>query len=56
MEPPVDGHAFSTMEKLRVNIGVETLWEKAEMLSCFDDENTESSSDEEELEVLRFVH
>ena len=47
-EPPIDGHAFSTMEKLRVSVGEELLHETSVMLSRYDDEKTDSSSDEDE--------
>ncbi|KAL5256682.1 hypothetical protein ACHWQZ_G011815 [Mnemiopsis leidyi] len=47
-EPPIDGHAFSTMEKLRVNVGEELLHQTSVMLSRYDDEKTDSSSDEDE--------
>ena len=55
-EPPIDGHAFSTMEKLRVNVGEELLHQTSVMLSRYDDEKTDSSSDEDDttLDTVRF--
>lgn len=51
-EPPMDGHAFSTLEKLRVSVGQELLCEASTTLARYDDEKTDSSSDEEEPDVI----
>ena len=47
-EPPIDGHAFSTVEKLRVGVAENDLRETSSLLACYDDDNTESSSGEED--------
>ena len=44
----MDGHAFSTSEKLHVSVGEELLHDTSGMLSRYDDEKTDSSSDEDE--------
>ena len=44
------------MEKLRVNVGEELLHQTSVMLSRYDDEKTDSSSDEDDttLDTVRF--
>jgi len=55
-EPPIDGHAFSTVEKLRVGVAENDLRETSSLLACYDDDNTESSSGEEDEDHISSDH
>ena len=52
-ELPIDGHAFSTLEKLRVSVGEEMLKDTSSLLAHYDDENTECSSEEDDTDSIR---